>query len=314
MDCLSKIGSSYIYYDSKRYGCDKIYRDYYVSVIKTILTRYPDLNLNIICGDDCYTFDNENKTIRVEFNYEHTLVQQGGRDSYGAVQGNIMAEYFPSGASGESMPYLVRIDRYNILNIGDIIIDYSIPNIVNIRSVDIYNDFLKRMVYISPSIYELHFKKENRSIDILTTFIKTDQPRRAELIRRLQPLPHVNRNDCFEKEALQELYKNTKILINIHQTDHHHTFEELRVLPALECGVIVISEISPLHTHVPYHDYIIWETYDGIIDKVKDIFGNYDRYYDMIFNTPKMVKLEELHDANIERLSSAVLSASNIQM
>lgn len=290
-----------IYYDPSDMLIVNTYCEYYICILRQCI--HPDMN--IICGNKEY----DGNAIRIEFNYEHTLVKQGGRDSYGAIEGKILSD---------KVPYLVRIDRYDILNKADIIIDYSIPNIINVASSGLYNEFAKKMIYISPSIFSSTSAKEDqegpRSIDILTTFINTDQARRAELIRRLQPLPHVNRNDCFEKEALRALYKNTKILINIHQTDHHHTFEELRVLPALECGVIVISEISPLHTHIPYHDYVIWETYDGIIDKVKDILNNYDKYYDMIFNTPKMVKLEELHDANVARLSSAVLSASNTQM
>ena len=70
-------------------------------------------------------------------------------------------------------------------------------------------------------------------------------------------ITYINVNNCFEKDKLQTLYKNTKILINIHQTDHHHTFEELRVLPALQCGVLVICEHSPLSNLIPGNDYII---------------------------------------------------------
>ena len=93
----------------------------------------------------------------------------------------------------------------------------------------------------------------------------------------------LNVNNCFIKNDLQNLYKNTKILINIHQTEHHHTFEELRVLPALQCGVIVISENSPLSELVPYNDYIIWTSYDKILEKTIEIINNYDYFHDLIW-------------------------------
>jgi hypothetical protein len=300
MDCITEIGPCCIYYDKGRYTIDKNYRDYFVSIIHSIFITYSDpVDLNIICGDEDYRFENKNRTIRIEFNPEHTLVEPGGRDSSGSILGNVM--------STKNIPYLVRIDRFNELMKGDIVIDYSNTNICNVQHSGVYNYLANKMVYVSPSIYELHFTKENRHIDILTTFISTEQPRRANLISNLSGLPHINRNNCFGKEDLRELYKNTKILINIHQTDHHHTFEELRTLPALECGVIVISEISPLRNLIPYHDYIIWETYEGIVNRVKDVIENYNQYHERIFNTPKVVKLESLHDLNVERLRSQLV-------
>lgn len=97
-----------------------------------------------------------------------------------------------------------------------------------------------------------------RKNDILTTFINVNEPRRLNLLNKIREnkMSHNNINNCFEKENLKELYKNTKIIINIHQTEHHHTMEELRVLPALLCGAIVICEKSPLTHMIPYNDYI----------------------------------------------------------
>ena len=81
---------------------------------------------------------------------------------------------------------------------------------------------------------------------------------------------------------INESQKN-KILINVHQTDHHHTFEELRVLPALLNGVIIISEDVPLKDKIPYNEFIIWSDYDKIVDKVKEVYENYEFYYNKIF-------------------------------
>jgi hypothetical protein len=163
------------------------------------------------------------------------------------------------------------------------------------------------MIYIAPCIYPCYCEGP-RSIDVLTTFINPEQPRRTELIGRLQEyVSHQNRNDCFDKELLESLFKNTKILVNIHQTEHHHTFEELRVLSALECGVIVVAEESPLHHLVPYNDYVIWEPYDGILGKVIEILENYEEYHDSIFKEPKKVKLESLHYDNLQVLQSKLL-------
>lgn len=116
----------------------------------------------------------------------------------------------------------------------------------------------------------------------------------------------MNINNCFDKNKLQNIYKNTKIIINIHQTPHHNSFEELRALPALECGVIVISENSPLNELIPYNNLIIWTNYDNIIDKVKEVINNYDYYHDKIFSTENIKILNNLSNKNYDVLFDSI--------
>ena len=136
----------------------------------------------------------------------------------------------------------------------------------------LYNNFSNKHIYLSPNLYEkLHININNRNIQSLTTFINTDEPRRKKLLDKLSQskLNHINKSNCKYKKRLKELYQDTKVLINIHQTPHHDTFEELRCLPALQNGVIVISERSPLNHLIPYNDLIIWTDYENIINKTK---------------------------------------------
>jgi len=297
------IHKSWLYYNNT----DTILNDYYqtiVSLLKSILTQHADLSINIIFGNDIYNFNNTNKTIRINFNYEHTLVKQGGRGAHNAPIGSIKDD--------TNVPYLVRIDRYDELNKADIIIDYSMPNIYNVAVSNIFQEFSKKHIYISPSIYDTYHIKENRNINTLTTFVNIHEPRRYTLLETIKymDINHINVNNCFDKNALQTLYKNTKILINIHQTDHHHTFEEFRVLPALQCGVLVICEESPLSHLIPYNDYIIWASYDSIHAKVMEVLDSYDEYYDSIFVKEKMIKLDELHTANYTTMEKSILDQS----
>jgi hypothetical protein len=76
---------------------------------------------------------------------------------------------------------------------------------------------------------------------------------------------------------------NTKILVNVHQTDFHHSFEEFRCLPALLSRVIIISERPPLWETIPFHSFIIWCAYDEIVNTVQDVLGNYDSIYEKMF-------------------------------
>jgi len=277
-----------------------IYYIYISELLKKILNNNNNIVKNIYLLDENFKYiniDNSNNII-IRINYEHTLVKKGGRScSYETPEGIIKDK--------NNNNYLVRINEYNELNNSNIIIDYSIPNIYNVKNSNIFNEFSEKHTYIYPSIIEnIYFNKENRNIISLTTFINIEEPRRKTLLENIKKtnINHININNCFTKDGLNFLYKNTKILINIHQTDHHDTFEELRVLPALQCGVIIISEYSPLSELVPYNDYIIWCSYDDIIKKTIDVINKYDYYHNMIFKKEKNKRLEEFDNENYNNL------------
>jgi hypothetical protein len=300
---IFNVNHSFLYY-KKIFDIAK--NDYYqniVNLIKQILHQHPDLCINIILCDH-YQFNNTNKTIFININYEHTLVKLGGRDvPHDTPIGNI---------SYENKTYFVRINDYHNLNLSDIIIDYSYPNIHHVKTCPQYHSFSNKHIYISSSIYQPFFSKQNRDITTLTTFINTDEPRRKLLLENIQRenINHKNINNCFGENEMELLLKKTNIIINIHQTPHHDTFEELRVLPALECGVIVISEKSPLIETIPYHDMIIWTSYEDVIEKIKDVIMNYDVYHDEIFSNKNIDRLIHLKKINYDILENKILEIS----
>lgn len=291
MSILFNIHNSFLYY-KQDYGIINDYCQYIIEVIKMFIIQNQDIHINILLFNDQYEFCNNNKTIRIEINYEHILVKQGGRSAYGSPSGAILDSH--------GNPYLVRVDRYNEFVHADIIIDYSLPNIHHVLVSGLFSDIVKKHTYVSCSIYEPYFITENRNISFLTTFINTNETRRRLLLDGIRDnkMAHRNVHNCFDRLGIETLYKNTKILINIHQTDHHHTIEELRILPAIQCGVIVISEISPLSELFPYHPYVIWTSYDNILEKAVEVLENYDEYHKAIFteNTKECISLSKTDD------------------
>lgn len=285
------------------------YNDYIITLFKRILENNPvSINLYFapFTGDPCTCCidRSDSPIVRIDCNYEHTLVKPGGRDSNQSYN-----SYFNN--------YLVRLVNYEGLSKSDIVIDYSIQNIQNIECSAKYDQVRDKMICIYPAIYKEHkFALQHpplRHTQCLTTFFDEKQPRRKMLLEKLQKMQiqHINVNKCFDAQALQNLYLSTKILVNIHQTDHHHTLEELRILPALQCGVIVISEKTEINEYplmdVAYNDYIIWASYDEIMDKLQDVLQNYDKYFHEIFQTPKKFSLFDLDQENYNTLEKKIL-------
>lgn len=294
------------------------YNSYIISLLERFIkntgSRSKAININFVMWGREFNedFNNKNPTIRIECNYEHTLVLPGGRDMGDAVPGKIYDE------CGKRMDYMVRLVNRASLAKADLVIDYSFQNVANIQLSGDFKDIDNKITWIYPSLYEEHElckQTAMRVTDCLTTFFDINQPRRKKLVDEFKNLwtkeiNYHNVHNCFSKRDLQELYLKTKVLVNIHQTDHHHTLEELRVLPALQCGVLVICEKCPInanrHFNVVYDDYIIWAEYGDIVQKTVEVLDNYEKYFHDIFLTPKPVNLYELDAQNNQKIESVL--------
>jgi len=272
------------------------YYMYIVNLFKGWL-HSQDKALNLVIGNYNFNFGNNNKIIKIDVQCEHTLVKDGGRSIGERIYGQV---------KHKDGNYLVRIDKYDYLNSLDIVIEYSLPNMFNILSNKKFNDYYTKNIYIAPILYDINFSNLNKT-DIVTLFSKNGSQRRGNILADMVKLniPNKTIESCFSSQCILDLYDSCRILVNVHQTDHHHTFEELRVLPALLNGVIIISEDVPLKETIKYSDYIIWVNYDEIANKTLEVMNNYDYYYNKIFGDGVLsLILTNLKDNNIKTINN----------
>jgi hypothetical protein len=269
---------------------DRVIRDYYKYVlsllIKALITKHsPRLVLLDCSGFSWLKIFLPIK--KVVFQIEHTLVKQGARDCEGALPGHIPI------ADG-SGTYLVRLANPSRLQNADVVIEYSLINQFNIQKNSQLASYAVKAFCISPTIYSLHeeslIASSKRQLSTITLFGNPNEPRRKEFLNRLASLGVESQNINNVYDDVENLYRNTKILINIRQTDHHDTFEELRVLPALQCGVIVISERAPLIEKTYYSKYILWGELDELPALALDVQQNYDFWHQKIFRNPGFIR------------------------
>ena len=263
------------------------YYQYCVSLFKEFLLEN-DIKINFIIGNLNVQIPNQNKTLKIDIQCEHTLVMEGGRSVDKKIFGTIKTK------RGDN--YLIRIDNFSYYNSIDCVIEYSLPNIKNISTNVLFHEFIKKILYISPTIYDINIGILNNKKLISALWSKTSpNQRRSNIISRLID-NGINANvidNCFTKQQLLKFYNFSRILINIHQTDEHHTFEEIRILPAIMNGVLIISEDSPLKEEIPYNKFIIWCKYEEIPEKVAEVQKNYEFYCNKIFNDPEFFYIFE---------------------
>ena len=216
----------------------------------------------------------------ISLQIEHTLVKPGARDSGCATPGLI-------GVQNSSQKYLVRVANFDRLINSDLIFDYSKINLFNVRLLSCFDEYSKKTFCISPALYQLEvaslLSPKERAFNTITLFGNPDEPRRKKFISDLESDGVKSQNITNVFNGIEGLYRDTRILINIHQTDHHDTLEELRVLPALRCGVIVISEKTPLVELTGYSKYIIWGELKELPAIILEVQNNYDKWQKKIF-------------------------------
>lgn len=276
------------------------YCQYLIKTLRDWISRNLKLNFNISFDNHIpLQLENTYHTKYISFNVEHTLVLQGGRSvppqcPYGNIK-NIRGDQ-----------YFCRIENVNLS--ADYIFDYSIPNIINISSCEYYSSIHPKLIYIPALIYKGISINTERNISLLTSFINTNEPRRKSLLESFKDnnIDYINISGIYGSE-LENILERTKIIVNIHQTDHHHTFEELRVLPALQKGCVVISEDSPLKEYIPYYNFIIWTNYEDIIEVFKNTIENYETFHKKFFGGRELeIIMDNMRSKMIEDLNSAI--------
>ena len=223
---------------------------------------------------------------------EHTLVLKDGRDLKNAPLGKIPSIY---SNQGNKSFYHVRIDNENAYRNFNFVIEYSKANIKNISTFPGYSGYLNKTIYIPPmpfvSAYQiLPVDDKSRNIDILTSYLcLANSKRREDFIKNCKDNIHIkpynwkNITNIFDINKLKDIYDDSKIIINIHQTQHHHTLEEFRILPAIMRKVIIISEDVPCKEEIPYSNYVIWCNISEIPNKTKEVLENYELYFNELY-------------------------------
>lgn len=302
------IGNSEIIFNLDYDKVLKPYYDYIIDLFEKHISN--DLSVNFVFSLPRYYPENNKKTIHVGIQYEHTLVKSNGRDSFGFGSGKI-----PMGSTNQN--YLVRIQGYEDLSKYDLVVEYSHLNYLNIQSSGNYEDYLKKTFVVSPLIFE-NLTTTGRSFPrkngIITTFINTEEPRRRQLLDKAaeKNLDVCNFSGFWTKDNIRDLYGNTKILLNIRQTNHHDTLEELRILPALMNGCLVVCENCPLKNEVLYKDFIIWADYGDILEKAKQTMENYDDiWYETFIKNNFNSKVKEMQKRNEENVIKAISGIKN---
>jgi hypothetical protein len=156
------------------------------------------------------------------------------------------------------------------------IIDYSEENI------PFYKNLYKNVFLLPP--YFKYQDKIEKCIDILSL---TNNDYRIDILNQLnidKKYKQLFFKDVYGEER-DQLYKKTKIYINIHCSEKHKTMEMIRIVNLLKNNVIILTQNSICKDLLFINKYLlIFEKIEDIKEIIEDILDNYEKYYHHIFD------------------------------
>ena len=218
-------------------------------------------------------------------------------------------------------PYVEKYAARLIGNMQDYrnafaIIDYSRANIVHVRNSTLSNLYSTKVIYISPVFTELNERWlfSSRQRTAVTMFGHPGVGRRKSFLESMKMRGIQVSNIMGDYLNYFACFKEYGILINVHQTDSHHTLEELRILPALASGLRVISEESPYRELIPYAEFITFGAISELADGVIQLQGNKDGDQDGSVVRQRFcalyTKLQEENRVNVQAVLNPLAEAS----
>ena len=239
---------------------------------------------------------------------EHTLFRPQSRESSAGLQGHLPIP-------GTNEHYLIRIAELDKLRSASIIFDYSRINLFNIQSLSSLRDYLQKTFCISPALYPLCITGKDRQ-GVITLFGNPDISRRRLFLEDLKRHNIVSENIRGVYFGVDEIYRQAKIVINIRQTDGHETLEELRVLPALRSGAIVICENAPYMKKTAYSQFVIWGSLEEIPKLIIEVESNYEAVHRGIFgdgsdSSPFVKRMKRIEQCNQLAIKKAIQRLNN---
>jgi hypothetical protein len=174
----------------------------------------------------------------------------------------------------EPLTRISNVKNIHKLNKNIHILDYSEENI------SLYENYFSKINLLFPYFSNIDVNKNDKIINVLAI---SNCAYRDNIIKKIDNVQCKTVRNCFGK-ARDDLFKQSKIYINIHSNEDNKIIESIRLNNLVINKVIVISH-STINSKLYYFNkYIIFcDTIDEIKAKIDEILNNYDEFYDNFF-------------------------------
>lgn len=168
---------------------------------------------------------------------------------------------------------------------ADQIIEYSIANQINVLNSPLSRLYFNKSHYIAPLIGRLGTRLTARQeFKVVTMFGQPELGRRGKTLGKLRR-SGVQVTNLRNFEDYRLAFEDCAVLINLGQKGYLQTPEELRILPALLEGVLVVTEENRFLDQLPYRDFLIATPLADLPDTLTQIRAGYNQIWTATFTS-----------------------------
>ena len=276
-----------------------LYNEYIFNSIKFIKNKF---NLNI-----CQLFIDENEDYINKFkeiyNNKYKYIFTGNIEKINILYDKYRNKKFYY-LNVEQMSMTSYFENVKQLDKYFNIIDYSEENIPFLESYfenvylipPFYNDL---EINVNSQNINLNQNQNQKDINIISL---ANNVYRNNFLKKINSKFNIKCIDNIFGETRDNLFKRTKIYINIHSSENHKTMELIRIINLLKNKVIVLSQstISPDLFKVS-KSIILFHNMEQLEYLLQDILNNYNSYYEYMFNQ-NFINYDEYVYENINKI------------
>lgn len=196
------------------------------------------------------------------------------------------------------------------------VIDYSALNIERLANLPALSPHSPTLHTIAPVLGDFPHNVEPRKVATVATMYGSPDRGRRGRMRSVLSKAGIEVHNIHNFENYKIAFRHVAILLNFRQVEHFSTPEELRILPALLQGVVVITEDTPFARKSLCAEYLLFAHASNLIEIVKEVQGDYSKYWAQAFGDDRFsnfVKdLELSNNATATRIVQRINSNKSV--
>jgi hypothetical protein len=163
------------------------------------------------------------------------------------------------------------------------VVDYSALNIERLTDLPELKSHSAKFCAVAPLLGKYSNSREPRNnVTVASMYGSPERGRRGRMNSMLTEAG-IKVHNIHNFEDYEIAFRDVAILLNFRQVEHFSTPEELRILPALLQGVLVIAEDTPFARQSLCADFLVFAEVSKLASVITDLRSNYSRYWTEIF-------------------------------
>lgn len=187
------------------------------------------------------------------------------------------------------------------------VVDYSALNVEKVRKSPSLRTISSKFHVISPLLGPCSRELRPREEVIVATMYGSPNRGRRGRIATTLAKAGIEVLNVQNFENYETAFQDIAILLNFRQVEHFSTPEELRILPALLQGVVVIMEDTSFARQSLCAEFLVFADERSLSATIKEVQSNYSTYWNQIFENDRFADFVRDLEVSNHSISASIM-------